>query len=125
MAAWDTYSVYVRDEAAARVARGLTWLKESGAFYGLDYTRINALTVNVADPYSCPLANASFTGRYSAVISRLHADPNSSARRDYLDWIGDHGFDVRVGDPANMYTLLNLAWRRALLRNKAKREEML
>jgi hypothetical protein len=107
-------------EAVRRARRGLTWLKEQGPFYGFDYTRIDPDTVSVMDPTRCPLAQASFRGRYSAAISRIMSDPN---RYEWInrygfddpnEWITGCGFDVSPWDSADTYARLGYAWRQVL-----------
>lgn len=112
-----TPRVMVTQIAWERAGRGLAWLKETGPRYGLDYRHINPFTVNVASNRFCPLGQVSGDG---ATMKRLPPELWFGSGGGYgnPDWLTDHGFDIRAGDPEDMYFHLSEAWRVLLIQDQ-------
>jgi hypothetical protein len=124
-------------KALAAAVRGYTFLKEHGAKYGLDVSRLNPDTLDLASGCDCALAQAygsegTWTTRgYWAAIQKLAPSfPVTTQamsvdfffaedeQRSALAWERAHGFIIKyVADPYG-YIQLTEAWRAVIKANR-------
>lgn len=101
------------ETAGARVMRGLAWLQEHGAKFGLDVTRVDLDTLDVSNGDACVLAQSlggdryyDYWSQYGRALVRIHGE-----RWGHEDWSEDHGFIPLSSDDQEP---LNAAWRAIL-----------
>lgn len=87
-------SLFTATEAdVIRVNRGYNWLTTYGHGYGLDISRIDPATIEVADPSRCPLAQAS-GGNFGSFGTGM----SLANRSGNLRWALSHGFWAALND---------------------------
>lgn len=104
-----------KDEATRRVARGLSWLKESGEQQGFHLDNVNLALLDISAQSRCVLAQAA--GRdYSNIFDQLDMG---------IEWFAEHGFNVTSEEAllptyAKSYDVLTAAWREALAEERLR-----
>lgn len=104
-----------QDEATRRVARGLSWLKESGERHGFHVQDVNLALLDVGSHRLCVLAQASGSS-YIDVWHQLKFDD---------DWFAERGFNLTAKeatrpDYASNYRLLTATWREAIAEERLR-----
>jgi hypothetical protein len=89
----------ILESVHVRVQRGYQWLKTEGLARGLDVTRLNPDTLDVADILNCPMAQTS-GGTFGSGM-RL------AGRGVDIEWAIAHGFMPTNGD----FGIINSVWR--------------
>lgn len=89
------------EPVAVRTLRGYEWLEEHGQFHGLDITKLDADTFDIASAEDCALGQTSPDRCYSYALDRIHGGFHN------VDWAVDHGFFCGPDD----YLKINDAWR--------------
>jgi len=115
-------------EIATQAAeKGLAWLKESGAIYGLDVNKVDIVRLDIASECQCVLGQLG-PGYSYMVVRLMNAGAISSDQREAYDWLIEHGFkaagwfDGATGAFASrpQYDELNAAWTRVLAADRAQ-----
>lgn len=109
-----------KDEATRRVARGLSWLKESGEQYGFNVSKLNPQTLDISSGYDCVFGQ--LTGAYSWGLDRM-----GKLNEEGYQWAAEHGFACAPGALLTdfrrtllEYALLTKAWREALAEERLR-----
>ena len=100
-----------------RVAAGVEWLREHGAESGLDVTKVNLDTLDIADVSVCVLAQALIPNDdntwYSPYgVALVRATGLDRFDEDAIEWSYDHGFVNRgYGDGEALTAEWRRVWR--------------
>lgn len=88
------FSTWKEELAHSNVAKGLTWLQESGPLHGLNWRLIGAFyPIHTAASHSCPLAQASGPdGHYWKTLVKLRQDGVIPRQKLMTEWAYQHGF---------------------------------
>ena len=83
---------------AERVANGLAWLREHSATLDLHTSRIDPDRIELYEPFTCVLAQASGRGYGATVRDAMDAGLVNTGYQVAIEWARDHAFFPAVGE---------------------------
>lgn len=117
--------------ATEAAVNGYTFLKEHGAEFGLDVSRLNPDTLDLASGCDCALAQAFGADGYWAAIEALASSfpvttqdmaigisLDEAEQRATVLWERLHGFTLKSGVEPYDYAQLTEAWRMVIKSNR-------